>query len=413
MARLATIFLGLLFTITLCLCTSCTNVDNQSADKQLTSSPDLDSRLVSIGVTPSLQNDGEKFKFSFHTGTERVPLIGVATPHSLRRAAALYAIQSGEITISVQDVIDNGYWPFDIFPDGFDYSQKISAWDRSIVLSESLVMEIGSDDWVLRCKDIIVQGFYDEYYYFGNLGCPEEATSNVLVIPSQLIPIDEFWMNPVSGIEFAYGEKRGDISEIAMTDHTVGIPCLLSKEDYERSILVLVNTLDLPESPHRLDGKLVSGQYDNWCCFYYVTTISLPETNEYHEQIECLCPGTLDTWTTCDVYWQWTEGGEYRVYNLVRKAACDYYGEEGDPLPEGMQYQYCGGTTNLYWHPCKPASAVNVGYICGECPSVAIPGGPSYILEPEEGDCGALDNILNDINNVDPVLRDELKCVCP
>jgi len=238
---------------------------------------ELDARLVSLGVNPHSPEIGEIYKFTFGEYRDRVPLVGVATPHAMRQAAVLFALDTGASTITVQDIVDNGYWPYNVFAVDFDYSQEISAWDEALNFHEELVKDIGSTEWVLCSKNYILGSLYNEYYYFGGLGCPEEAMSAEPVLPAELKLIDAFWVSPVTGEPFAYGEARGEISETAMVDIFTGMPCLLPDDIVENSALVYINTRDLMPIPKRVDGRIVIfGPSEPW--HYYV--VEEPEATD-------------------------------------------------------------------------------------------------------------------------------------
>lgn len=254
MTRLSIALMVFLFMVT--LVQSAAEPAGDDAGGNLASAKQLDSRLTAYQSHPTVvEQSGNSYEFRFVYEGDSAELLGVATPHAMRIAAAIYAIQTGKAAVTVRDVVDSGYWPFITFGPDFDYGQAVSATHAQIILPEALVTEVGSDDWALGVKDYILTAFYNEYYYFGSLGTSDEKPGLLPVPPSELQPTPAFWISPLTGNDFEYGEAKGYIHECPMTWYIVGPQCRLDQETTSSSILLLVNTRDLFPTPTRSNGR--------------------------------------------------------------------------------------------------------------------------------------------------------------
>jgi hypothetical protein len=248
------LFAALGLTVILCPPAYASGTDTES---NAATSIGMDARLTVFDSNSMVEEmSGPCYQFEFGWDGEAVPLQGVSTPQAMRSAAALYAIQTGAGSVTIENLLASGYWPFNSLDPASDRQQQVSNTAEPIVLPGTLVTEVGDSDWKLRARDYILGAFYNEYYYFGSLEA-QDAQANVPVVPPRdLKPVAEFWISPVSGESFAYGELKGDIHECPMSDYFVGPDCLLSDEIAEHSNLILINTSDLVPSPFRQNGKI-------------------------------------------------------------------------------------------------------------------------------------------------------------
>jgi hypothetical protein len=152
-------------------------------------------------------------------GTQ-APFESIAAGYTLDVAAMYYAIASGDFSVSIQDVVDGGYWPFNEFPEGLNYDTRIygCAEQRALRVDENgqggIFEEIGSPEWVLRARADILRTYYTNYYY----GQPDQTHDRSRPLSSF---ITGFWTNPLNGEPMKLGGARGDFSNVPVDDFSL------------------------------------------------------------------------------------------------------------------------------------------------------------------------------------------------
>jgi hypothetical protein len=144
-------------------------------------------------------------------GSSQIDFTNLPVRDSLIAAAWFYAMNTSDYEVTIGDVIENGYYPFDLLPANVDYSLGIYGVTSDYKLTAELLENISSPEWALRMKDFILSAFYREYYFPYE---PSEQYLEELLPPGKLSRLEKFWIAPDSDTEAVEGKHAGSLQKL-------------------------------------------------------------------------------------------------------------------------------------------------------------------------------------------------------
>lgn len=170
---------------------------------------------------------------SFEENGQRAPIEDIPCNGALEVAAAAYASYTLDFDVSLRDIIDAGYWPFDVIDPSVNLDDKLFDFriQQAIALGADFntiwQFPIGSDEWIIECKERILTEFYRNYYY------PTGTTELVPELDASII--DEFWFNSIADRPMNSSDLDGDIILIPLKNYWM--PGDSRKLEYDLNVL--------------------------------------------------------------------------------------------------------------------------------------------------------------------------------
>ena len=257
---------------------------------------------------------------TFDENGTRAPIERIPAKEALSVAANYYVIVSEDFSVSIQDLLDSGYWPYDIFPDDCDRLSLLYNYpstrglDLDETYSGAVFDNIGSPDWILYAKNDILNSFHGEYYFDVDLR-PEL---------DDLAPRRNaaFWINPISGNPMKEGSDQGDFSHINVSFLRPSFDS--SNAEYQLDVPIL-----------NLDVALPTDDLQSLCCEYERKSQNYAAEHEHKYTWRCYCHG-LDLYQDCTVKWKYDCSSYASFWVFVQYVDCN------SPVPEGHIKRNCG-----------------------------------------------------------------------
>lgn len=143
---------------------------------------------------------------------ERIPGGG-----ALKQAAHYYALLTQDYDVSLSDIIEAGFWPYDTFPAGTDLELRLNwpethvlgNWDEvnNCPLDQSMV---GSNRWLIESRASLLALFYTDYYYT-IIDTVHERNQEIGA------RFEQFWTNPYTGTLMKPDNGSGELQFIPVT----------------------------------------------------------------------------------------------------------------------------------------------------------------------------------------------------
>jgi hypothetical protein len=169
---------------------------------------------------------------------ERAPLEELACPQALALAAHYYAIETADMQVSLRDIIDAGFWPYDTFPTWLDLSETLYEFPREEQAQLGfttrsnkawvadydhwtgyLAQGLGTPEWLLWRKAEILNQVHTELFFKPH---PEWIPAQGVDVESgEVLPrFAAFWVNPLATaaagkpVAFSFGPALGQLSRL-------------------------------------------------------------------------------------------------------------------------------------------------------------------------------------------------------
>ncbi len=130
---------------------------------------------------------------------------------AVTRAAWTYALETGDYKVNLEEIIINGYFPFNIFPEGTDMKTPLRGYHQAATLTYKDLIDIGTPEWKHAQKSRILWLFYTEYYFPFRL-----EAGNTIIMPVDTEKYYNFWINPISGKTAETGTGKFDLINIPL-----------------------------------------------------------------------------------------------------------------------------------------------------------------------------------------------------
>ena len=355
---------------------------------------------------------GKCYRFSFGTdptnGLAPAGLEGYPLKESLVYAASVYALDNEDYHVTLAEVVNAGYWPYEILPSGDPESIVLSSYRCKRLFTEESIAQISTPEWRLEKRANILDEFYYEYYCYPMLVGSDSVLEFNPVLPDDLERISAFWVNPVEDAPFEYGEGKGMLREVPVSWLSVGAKSRL-EEQYASMTVDVVNDRDLFPVQYRKNGKMISTvQYpEDFCCFWEIDGERIDceddEENPFGYDIECPCGDASGTSVVCHVSWQWYDGASYFKYRPLGLGLCTDY---GGGTWSGVIRVPCNSSRTIYLNGHGPA--YNYSVACPECPL-----GPAPEPGPDGDYCPEYVELMEDIVVDERCPLTDLECICP
>ena len=182
-----------------------------------------------IGRTKELQLDAT---------AERAPIEELVCPQALALAAYYYALATADTQVSLRDIVDSGFWPYDTFPTWLDLTETLYDFNRyediGLGYGPGAVMngvpqpaqwygqlstDLGTPQWLLWRKAEILNQVHAELFF--NPRAEYVPKQGIDPESEDLLPkFAAFWVNPVASaaagkpVAFTYGPVLGQLSAL-------------------------------------------------------------------------------------------------------------------------------------------------------------------------------------------------------
>jgi hypothetical protein len=190
-------------------------------------------------LLPVQNNPQFLFDVKLDDSGERAPIEQLPCPLALELAAKYYAIATLDNQVSLRDLVESGFWPYDTFPAALDLSETLYAFPRNIEadiyyssgtaasgpdgqplparFSGSLATMLGSREWLLwRKAEILNEAHAELYFEPARDFVPREGVD---ARQQDVLPrFAAFWADPLAadeaGVmpEFTFGRQAGQLS---------------------------------------------------------------------------------------------------------------------------------------------------------------------------------------------------------
>ena len=293
----------------------------------------LDDRLAEVrDHCTRADHPGAYWVIKFGQDGERAPYETVLPGTSLELAASAYAIYTLDFDVSVEDLIEEGFWPFygvidDLKPDSllydFESSRGVASGDD---FKPFYKYEVGSEVWLLEVKSMILRRFYRDYYFHSLM---TEPRSNMMV---DIIP--QFWFNPITDSPMVTGENAGDMMVKPLESYRPQMSDPKLKYDFGVFDIVVPLTYgsdSMQTISMAVGNKKASSEEEN-CCLIQFDRDEW-ETNHSFTLNYC-CPCGLDEndelfFDCCLIQFE-AQGEVVRTrWEEVRCVSCDYTPDQG------------------------------------------------------------------------------------
>jgi len=164
-------------------------------------------------------------------------VLGVNGP-TLGAAANAYALYTLDFNVTMQDLVDSGFWPYKVFPAGVDLSQNIDpgTWE-SISGSPDFLSELpGTAKWLLITKAAILT------YYFEAIDVSQSSKELETQLTTNMNP--KFFWNPFKARQMMQGPSLGDYMSGHIGDY------LHRYEEQPNSYNLSIPVLNLSDMSH-------------------------------------------------------------------------------------------------------------------------------------------------------------------
>ena len=191
-------------------------------------------------LRPDPHNAGWSRDVQLDTGGERAPIEQLACPLALELAAKYYAIATLDNQVSLRDLVDSGFWPYDTFPPSLDLSETLYDFPRNIEcnlvympdhpaqgsmpatparMTGSLAPLLGTREWLLwRKAEILNQAHAELYFNPSRAFLPRQGVdaSQTDILPR----FAAFWTNPLAAdaagvpAPLTFGQSAGQLSAV-------------------------------------------------------------------------------------------------------------------------------------------------------------------------------------------------------
>jgi len=219
-------------------------------------------RAAHLELMPRHKMDTEScYRFRFNdepvADLDKSELTGYPLRNILVCAAQLYALATEDYEVTLDEVLAAGYWPYEILPEVEPEDCVLSRYDSNRLFSERTLTDVGSPEWLLRERDSILSMFIGDYYFYPDFVARDAVLEYDPVLPDDLVPIEEFWVNPLTGRPFEFGEVTGQLSEWPLDWSNLTEDCRIT-DGLEELIVVRINKWDLMPVEYREDGRIVA-----------------------------------------------------------------------------------------------------------------------------------------------------------
>jgi hypothetical protein len=130
----------------------------------------------------------------------------------ITRAAWSYALYTGDYKVSLRDIIDAGFFPYDIFPNSSDYEACITNSSPETTITYIHLIDIGTEQWIVRQRQSILWAFYTYYYFPSSYRGID--TEYPILEPDNLKAYHQFWINPYTNQPADYGKVQGGLRKV-------------------------------------------------------------------------------------------------------------------------------------------------------------------------------------------------------
>jgi hypothetical protein len=178
---------------------------------EITSHLKLENQIESELAKQSGREQPLYYSVIFEETGAPAPLHDLIQGNALNTAAAYYALTTRDFTVTVGDVIDSGFYPFNDLP--ATVSRDMSIGNNSGVLPTfegSLLNTIGTSEWLIEAKNRVLSEYYESCYLAHCSGC---SNRNTKLPDDYLVNMERnssFWINPITDEIMVEGTTAGD-----------------------------------------------------------------------------------------------------------------------------------------------------------------------------------------------------------
>jgi len=256
-------------------------------------------------------------------------------------AARLYALKTGNYTVTYGDLVATGFWPYRV--DKSLAQQSLPAVGSAEKLDlDSYSKYLGTPEFDLRARHQILAA-YVEHYRIATLSGKQSSLEGLDTNLNQL-----FWTNPLTGARMIEGSAAGDYSVYRLS------AVCKSCGDFQ----VPVPSINLSQ----MHGDRVAS--DAMCCvFERHSGASLVGSMQFTQCFDNVCAAKPH----CCIIFTVSGGYVYDYYTLARKVPCDDPGTLGEgeilrhPGETAPGSTYGGGSCTIDVDGCATCSTLTHG----------------------------------------------------
>lgn len=266
---------------------------------------------------------------------ERAPIETIHGSKALQMASMFYCYSTLDFSVSVDEIVKSGFWPFDEFPSGLDRDSLLYDFSNYIpALASDHELAYGNDVNSPRWLTSVRKEILEKYYYsIRNMDDPA-AVLNFSRVP-------EFWINPYSNLPMKASDSPGDYVKRSLHEivnsvpgvRLIDVPTEIQVDCINHSIQgfeTLSNQVGSVSSIGQSEEKLALGNAPNPCatysssfesknlsdagdkCCVYQRKTEI-ETDTYNHELEWCCRCTDTTNHCCTFTWS-TAGMTIKTY---------------------------------------------------------------------------------------------------
>ena len=148
-------------------------------------------------------------ELNFEQAGPRLPIEDLPAGHTLVIAAYFYSLVTGDFAVSLGDLMDGGFWPYDVYDAKYrDYYLYETGFIRNGILSShpddpEWLEAITADSSLYDARRDILNDFYREYL--------EANRNDIDVALAALKPLDAFWQ--INELRNESGDPIGSIQD--------------------------------------------------------------------------------------------------------------------------------------------------------------------------------------------------------
>jgi hypothetical protein len=207
---------------------------------------------------------------------EPADISSIRSGPTLQLAASYYAMYTGDFDVSLNDLLNTGFWPFATFDEAL-LDQRVHSFSEAgmIVFElEQMPESIRDSSFLLNSRLKILTDFYRRYFY-------ESDTKLDPVDASRVVKdrVQSFWMNPVTSKEMTESTELGDFRSVSLAIYNP----YGAEQDYD--ILVPLINVRVGSSMQPLGGG-------DQCCIFEREQCGgvFPTSGTFTECFDNLCP---------------------------------------------------------------------------------------------------------------------------